>query len=514
MEEIMAITDIQPSEQGSSKRDRPPLLSENYSRQVLPPVMNTRAMIGLFILVLFFITNVPTAVAGGPAGLTLWLVGGVCFFIPCGLACTQLAAMYPYEGGIYNWTYQIMGRGWSFFVLLVSWLPGPLLIVATGDLLVTYLQSLNQNWLVQPWQQALVLIGVIALSGFLCLQRNATMQRIVSGTAVLIVTASLLVIVAALVWLVTRHPSATVFSHLPDWNPFTAQNFPLFGVITLGFLGVNLPLNFLGEVKADNERDTRSMITGHLFWGISIVLFLYLAVTAAVLIVQGQNGANNLFAMVSTVDMTLGKAVGDVEAVLIMATFLIATTVYNAVFSRFLMVAGFDQLLTSTPGRLNLNRAPSRAILFQTLVAIALTVLLFLVIPYSGFYQGKAADLATIDYFIGVGTGTLLWAFATIFLFVNVFALFVLRRKLLEERRLVPVPVLLLSSAIGFITGIVAIIDTLFNSYIPPLIANDVWRLFVGGFTLLLIIIAIIATMLISGESRWEVEHSEQDTRI
>ncbi len=501
----MATTEITPKGQ-QGVGERPPLLSENYSRRVLPPVMNTRAMTALFVLVLFFITNVPTAVAGGPSGLTLWLVGGVCFFIPCGIACAQLGGMFPNEGGIYNWTYQIMGGGWSFFVLLISWLPGPLLIVATGDLLVTYLQSLNQNWLVQPWQQALVLIAVIAVSGFLCTQRTATIQRIITTTAALIVTASGLVLLAALVWLVTKHTSTTNFSHLPDWNPFTAQNFPLFGVITLGYLGVNLPMNLLGEVKTGNERDTRNIITRHLFWGISLVLVLYLAVTAAVLVVQGPNGANNLFTLVSIVDITLGKTLGNVEAVLIMTTFLISTAVYNFIFSRYLMVAGFDQLLTSAPGRLNLNRSPARAVVFQTLVAIMLAVLLFLVMPYSGLYKGNPGDLATIDYFIGVGTGTLLWAFSTIFLFVNVFVLFVRRRKLLKERRLVPIPVLVVSSGIGFCTGIVAIIDTLFNSYIPPLIANGVWILFVGGFTVVLIIVAAILTILVSGESTWEVE--------
>ncbi len=505
----MSTTEIQPEKQ-EHMEDRPPLLSEEYSRRVLAPVMDTRAMIAMFILVLFFITNVPTAVAGGPAGLTLWIVGGLCFFVPCGLASGQLALLYPNEGGIYSWTYHVMGRSMRFFVGLISWLPGPLLIVATGDLLVAYLQSLNQTWLGEPWQQAIVLIGIIAFSGVLCLQRTATLQRIVSGTAVLIVCASLLVIVAAIVWLGTKHSSATLFTHLPDWNPFTATNFPLFGVITLGYLGVNLPLNFLGEVTVQNTNEKRRLITRHLLAGIGIVLFLYIAVTTAVLVVQGQNGANNLFAMVSTVDMTLGKALGDIEAILIMATFIVATAVYNMVFSRFLMVGGFDQLVTSAPGRLNRNRAPSRAVLFQTSSAIVITAVLFLAIPYSGYYKGKPADLATIDYFIAIGTGTLLWAFATIFLFVNVFLLFARQRALLQSRRIVPLPLLLVSSTLGFLTGIVAIVDTLFNSYNPPLIANGTWTLFVGGFTVILIVLAAVSSVLASGELIWEVDQTLQ----
>ncbi len=507
-EETMASTEFRPVEQGPS-----PLLSEEYSRRALPQVMNTFAMTALFILVLFFITNIPTAVVGGPAGLTLWIVGGVCFFLPCALASAQLGALYPNEGGIYSWTYHIMGSAWSFFVGLIAWLPGPLLIVATGDLFVGYIQNLNSNWLVAPWQQGLVLIGVIAFSGVLCLQRTATLKTIINVIAVLILCAALLIVIGACVWL-TKHPSATNFTHLPDWNPFTSQNFPLFGVITLGYLGVNLPLNLAGEATANTADNKRKMVTSHLLWGTCIVLVAYLAVTAAVLIVQGQNGANNLFAMVSTVDMTLGKFMGNITSVCIMATFVVTTTVYNVIFVRFLMVAGFDQRVTSAPGKLNRNRAPSRAVIIQTAIAIILSAILFLVIPYLGIYKGKPADISTIDYFIAVGTGTLLWAFATIFLFMNVFILYFRKRPLLQAHRVVPLPVLMFFCVVGFITGIIAMVDTLFNSYIPPLITNSSWTLFVGLFTLILIIMSVIATPLLTSESSWETSLLERDTQL
>src|SRR6266566_3475705 len=62
------------------------LASESYVERALPGVLSTRDMTLLFIIILFFITNVGNAAAGGPAGIALWVIGAVLFFIPCGIA--------------------------------------------------------------------------------------------------------------------------------------------------------------------------------------------------------------------------------------------------------------------------------------------------------------------------------------------------------------------------------------------------------------------------------------------
>jgi hypothetical protein len=45
-----------------------------------------------------------------------------------------------------------------------------LVIVAGGDIVVSYIQGLNSNWLVQPWQQGLVLVGIIVFTTVIALQ--------------------------------------------------------------------------------------------------------------------------------------------------------------------------------------------------------------------------------------------------------------------------------------------------------------------------------------------------------
>src|SRR5215469_1572863 len=268
----MAKVDVLP-DQGDQQHWR--LDSEDYAAKALPPVLGTWDMTALFIVILFFITNVPTAVAGGAAGLSLWIVGGICFFVPCAVATAQLGVMYPYEGSLYNWTHKAFGRGWSFFVGFCAWLPASLLILATSDLAVSYVQFLNQHWLVQPWSQGLAVMVIVVFSGIVAIWRQRIMKYMINVVAGLITLTVALVFVAGVWWLYTHHPSATSFSHPADWNPFSGANIGLFGVITLGYLGVNIPMNLAGEL-AGNERAKRRTITRHLLWGTLFVLASYL----------------------------------------------------------------------------------------------------------------------------------------------------------------------------------------------------------------------------------------------
>src|SRR5258708_16665042 len=171
LEEYMAKTDLPTRSTTQDDQDPSqmqcshlyPLPSEDYIGQAMPSLLRTWDMTALFIIILFFITNVPTAVAGGAAGLSLWIIGGICFFIPCAIATAQLGVMYPYEGSLYNLTHNAFRAFMSFFFVFFAWLPSSLLILATSDLAVSYIQALNQNWLVQTLQQGLAWTGIVSL---------------------------------------------------------------------------------------------------------------------------------------------------------------------------------------------------------------------------------------------------------------------------------------------------------------------------------------------------------------
>src|SRR5947209_16525244 len=172
---------------GQSTEDRQPdagiLPSEQYVARAMPHILSNTDIIATLVIILFFITNDAKAVAGGPAGLTYWFIGGIAFLLPCALVTAQLAALYPGEGSVYTWTYRAFGRYMSFFVGFCAWIPGPLLIVAAADLVVSYVQNLNSNWLTSCWQQGLAMIVVIAFTGILATQGQRLVQNLVNMTA-------------------------------------------------------------------------------------------------------------------------------------------------------------------------------------------------------------------------------------------------------------------------------------------------------------------------------------------
>src|SRR5690348_6829123 len=113
-----------------------PLPSEIYVPRTMPKVLGTFDMTATLVLAIYAIAIVPTAVSGGAGAYLYWLIGAVFFLIPCAVATAQLGVMLPYEGSLYNWAYHALGRFWSFFVGLCSWLPGPIVIVGIGVLFV------------------------------------------------------------------------------------------------------------------------------------------------------------------------------------------------------------------------------------------------------------------------------------------------------------------------------------------------------------------------------------------
>src|SRR2546430_16427903 len=82
------------------------LKSAEYTVKAMPSILGGYDMTAIYLMIIFFITNVPTAASGGPAAFTFLLLGGITFFIPSVIATAQLAVLFPHEGSLYNWTHQ------------------------------------------------------------------------------------------------------------------------------------------------------------------------------------------------------------------------------------------------------------------------------------------------------------------------------------------------------------------------------------------------------------------------
>src|SRR5216683_7131903 len=484
------------------------LPSEEYAVKTMPKVAGPLGLTAIYVLIIFFITNTASAIQAGAGTFTFWIVGAVTFFIPCAIATAQLGHMIPHEGSLYNWTHKAFGGYWSFFVAFCAWFPVVLVMISAGDVLVTYVQALNPNWLTDIREQGAVIIAVIVFSGIIAVQRFRMVKNTINMVAVLTFVAVFLLGLATIAWLANGHAAATSFSHLSNWSinwTGAAANISLFGLVTLAYLGIETPLNMGGELAKSGlaERGKRKIITGHLFWGTLLVFIGYFVATFALLVVEGSSNGATPFALVSTVLTSLGPIPGEIAAVCIMSFFVVSAVTYNCAYARLLLVAGIDQRLPARIGRLNKNRVPGNAIIFQTVVAMGITAIMFVLVPYI-VHLSSPANLSTEMYNIILAASTLVWAISTLFLFINLVKFFTRDPQTFNKQRIFPLPVLFISVVLGSISCILALVGTLFFSWIPTLISNSQWWYIIGGLTGVCLVIAAIGSMLGSSEAAWQ----------
>jgi glutamate:GABA antiporter len=475
------------------------LASEEYVVKAMPPILGSIDMTTTYLLIIFFITNATTAVVGGAAAFTYLIIGALTFFIPCAIATAQLGHMFPHEGSLYNWTHRALGGYWSFFVAFCAWLPGVLVMISAGDVIVTFIQGLNPGWLTDLRAQGAVIIVVIVFSGLLAIQRYRTVQNIINITAALTGVAVLLIGLAGIVWLARGHHSLTNFALSKwsiDWRP-AAGNLNLFGLITLAYLGVEAAMNMGGEIAG------RHVVKRHIFWGSLFVLIGYFVAAFSLLVVEGPaNGSATQFALVRAVDASLGKSAGSIAALCIMAFFVVSAAVYNLAYARLLLVAGIDQRLPTSLGKLNKNRVPANAIMFQTIVAAVIAGLIFFIVPaIPGI--GAPVNLSVEVYNIMLAASTLVWAASTAFLFINLGSFLLKGGPAIRQQLIVPLPVIWACIVLGSITCLLAIVGTLFYSW-TPLIPNGNWLYIIGGLTIVCLVVAAIGSMLASSEAAWQ----------
>src|SRR6266487_1121424 len=249
------------------------LRSERIAGGILPKVLNSFDMVAIFVAIVLFISNAGVIPGAGAAAFIYWILGFLTFLIPGAIVTGQLGLMFPGEGSIYVWTNKAFGAFLGFFAGFCAWWPGVLVMIATGDAVVSLIQQLNSNFLTEPWQQGVVIIAVIAFSFVLSILRFRVTQNFVNIVFVAYGGAILLIGLVGLLSL--GHPAPVDYS-APHWAP-TWGNATFYGTVILALLGIEVPLNMGVEIN-----DARA-ITRYLLWGSVVVMVSYLIGTFGVM---------------------------------------------------------------------------------------------------------------------------------------------------------------------------------------------------------------------------------------
>lgn len=481
------------------------LPSERRTSQLLPPVLRTFDLVALFLLNVYWVTNITPIAIGGASGFLYWVICGGAFFLPCSFVMAQLARMYPHEGGIISWTYHALGSRWSFFIGICAWLPGILSVVNAAAASISLLQAVQPNWLSQTWQQGLVMLVLLCFCGLLACQRTRMVQHILNASAAAMGVATLLILAATVQWFVTGHHSLSPLSFSSmSLNP---GNIAILGSATLALFGSNMPLALLGEVPQSQR--SRAAIN-HLWWGTGLTLFGYGIFTLAVLAIQGADAAlqtvNPMVLLLSTVQQVYGPWMGKLMALCLEFYFLMIPVALHVCFSRLLVVFSLDRRISLWFSRVTLHRVPRNAIVAQLTVTMAVAVVIYFLVP--ALFSGNPADLSSIAYNVLGASLLLVWAVSFLFPFVDVMILAVRARPLLIEHRLLPIPILLPLLLLCAVTGsalcLASIIFTMMNSFIPSLMPNSTWWYVIGGIALSCLIAFAALSALSHSEAKWE----------
>jgi hypothetical protein len=501
----------------SAPRARP-LPSVGYLSKALPAVLTPFDGWAAHLVVILWLINGATAALAGPVGLTYWLLGALFFFLPSLFAVGHLARLFLGEGGLYLWTYQALARPgqsdraaafWGFFAGVCSWVVGPLALVTGASALLSFLQGMLPSawfarWLAQPWQQGLLMAGLVLLMQLIACQRLRVVQNLINVTALANLLALVLIGVAGLRFLLSGHPSATAFTPPGAWLP-TPATLPLFGLICLGYLGPSVHLTMRGELARDAH--PRRAITRPLFWSGLLVVVGYVAITLVLLVVRGPalaTSSNLNFELIEVVDHTLGKVPGNLALVALLLFFLLSPVYYHVAASRLPLCAAIDGRLPARLGRLSRNRVPVAALWLQTLVALALLVLIDGLTPLIPGL-GQPAQLASNVYNLTLASITMFFILATLFLHLDLFAVLRMPAWVSTDQGspLAPRFVLWVSLLLGGSACLFVLTDTLLNSWTPTL-SNATWTLALGAVLVVILFALAIGSMLATSEAAWQ----------
>ena len=461
------------------------LRSERIAGGILPKVLNSFDMVAIFVAIVLFISNSAVMAGGaGPAAYIYWGIGFITFLIPGAIVTGQLGLMFPGEGSIYVWTNKAFGPFMGFFAGFCAWWPGVLVMIATGDAVVSLIQQLNSNFLTEPWQQGVAIILVIAFSFWLSILRFRVTQNFVNVVFVAYGGAILLVGIAGLLSL--GHPAPVDYS--PKGWSLNLGNLTFYGTVILALLGIEVPLNMGVEVN-----DVRA-ITRYLLWGAAVVIAAYLIGTFGVMVAVPLKDQGSPAAVAEAVQLgfgAAGTALGWVVNIIFIGFFIFNTAVYNYSFGRLLFVSGLDRRMPAVMSKVNANRVPWVAVLVQSIISAFFTALAFIIAPYALKTGLKPGDLSTVVYDILQAAVTVIWCVSMVVLFVDVIIIRYKYHETFTRTRLAPDWVFYLCSLLGLLASGFGVYVT-FTGPWTPLIAYSSWLMWIGGIAILSLIVGAV----------------------
>jgi amino acid transporter len=248
----------------------------------LPRAMGLRDVVLFTIVAVASLRWLATAAAAGASSVSLWILAGLLFFVPQGLAVSHLSTRYPHEGGIYYWTKQAFGEGHGFLCGWCYWINNilyyPNLLMSTA-VVGTYAIGRGGTGMEGDWGYVLpATLGALWLAVGLNIVGLKTGRWLQNLGAVGTYVPGLLLVAFGVYAAATRPPAtpltaAALVPNLGDWSSLN-----LWASIAFAFAGLELCAVLGGEVRDPGRTLPRSILIAA-----PLIAFLYIAGTVSVL---------------------------------------------------------------------------------------------------------------------------------------------------------------------------------------------------------------------------------------
>jgi glutamate:GABA antiporter len=470
------------------------MASERIAPGMLPRVLNSFDMTIIFVAIVLFIVNASALQPAGQSAFTFWILGFLVFLIPGALVTSQLGQMFPQEGSLYVWTQKALGPFWGFFAGFCAWWPGILVMVATGDAVVTIWQFIDSSALTKAWEQGLVILAVLWFSAGMSIMRLRFTQSYVNVAVVFYGAAVFVIGLAGILFLIGNgHAATSGWNHISNYGFQSSGSLTLFGLVILALLGIEVPLNMGVEIV--HMRSIRK----YLFWGSIAVMAAYLWATLGTMLsldaAKSQAATTDILRAVQ-VGFWNSHAFAVIVGLVLIWFFVSNTIVYNYSFSRLLFVSGLERRMPHQLGTVNARtKVPVYAIITQTVLSS-----LFVVAIFNPGIGGGNTQKAYWLFQAGV---TVIWCLSMILLFSDIFLVKRAFPAKFEEVRAAHPYLLYASGVIGMAASAFGAFIT-FKSPWTPLFTNGSWRVWLG----VLCGVSALAAVVIYGIS--ELAHRRQ----
>jgi amino acid transporter len=387
-------------------------VDESDSRP-LRRVLGLRDLVPMQILIVFSASWTGTAALQSGTQVSFWLLGAALLFLPVAAVVQYCVQIWPYEGGVYQWTKHAFG---PFAGFLSAWNLGAWILIVVSSLGLQTASGLSYAigptaaWMAE--NHAVISALNISMFGLILVVCVAGLRvgRWVSHFG----TVATLFVAALLIALLFVHPRASLVQpHVSPQPPFSLR-FPILTLVSLnlfskiafnGFTALEQVAVFAGETRNPARSILRSA------WiAAPIIALIYILVTGSILTYTradqvdlvnpiAQVLSTAFGAAISTGGIDWGLLLGRTTIFALTLSLIAQTAVYIAEAGRLPMVAGWDHIIPTWFARLH----PRYGTPTRSLLVIVLTAVAFSFLASSGAGANEAFQLIATSSFVCYG---------------------------------------------------------------------------------------------------------------